>query len=54
MAAEGNHLVAEEGPGHHLAVFINIIRKSRVGAHITRVIELLFETRQTFTPDQIN
>ncbi|KAF3551866.1 hypothetical protein DY000_02005355 [Brassica cretica] len=22
MAAEGNHLVAEEGPGHHLAVVV--------------------------------
>ncbi|CAN6801834.1 unnamed protein product, partial [Brassica oleracea] len=26
----------------------------RLGAHIKRVIGLLYETRQTFTPEQIN
>ncbi|KAL0655699.1 hypothetical protein Bca4012_076283 [Brassica carinata] len=34
--------------------FINSIRKGPLGAHIKRVIELLFETRQAFTPEQIN
>lgn len=34
--------------------FINSIRKGPVGAQIKRVIELLFETRQAFTPEQIN
>ncbi|XP_020575135.1 transcription initiation factor IIE subunit beta-like [Phalaenopsis equestris] len=33
---------------------INAIRKSPVGAQIKRVIDLLFETRQSFTPEQIN
>ncbi|KAG2266291.1 hypothetical protein Bca52824_073370 [Brassica carinata] len=70
-AAEGNHLVAEEG-GHHLAVVVvgvglcngcvDLMSSSpmtpsgfsRLGAHIKRVIGLLYETRQTFTPEQIN
>ncbi|CAN8308206.1 unnamed protein product [Cochlearia groenlandica] len=34
--------------------FINSIRKGPVGAQMKRVIELLFETRQAFTPEQIN
>ncbi|POO00662.1 TFIIE transcription factor, partial [Trema orientale] len=33
---------------------INTIRKSPAGAQIKRVIDLLFETRQAFTPEQIN
>lgn len=33
---------------------INNIRKAPVGAQIKRVINLLFETRQEFTPEQIN
>ncbi|XP_077236312.1 transcription initiation factor IIE subunit beta-like [Tasmannia lanceolata] len=33
---------------------INNIRKSPVGAQIKRVIDLLLETRQAFTPEQIN
>lgn len=33
---------------------INAIRKSPVGAQIKRVIDLLYETRQAHTPDQIN
>lgn len=33
---------------------INNIRKAPVGAQIKRVINLLFETRQAFTPEQIN
>ncbi|XP_073133035.1 uncharacterized protein [Henckelia pumila] len=33
---------------------INSIRKAPVGAQIKRVIDLLFETRQPFTPEQIN
>ncbi|XP_028082097.1 uncharacterized protein LOC114283478 isoform X1 [Camellia sinensis] len=33
---------------------INSIRKGPVGAQIKRVIDLLFETRQAFTPEQIN
>ncbi|KAK6137627.1 hypothetical protein DH2020_028653 [Rehmannia glutinosa] len=33
---------------------INSIRKAPVGAQIKRVIDLLFETRQAFTPEQIN
>lgn len=33
---------------------INSIRKSPVGAQIKRVIGLLFETRQSLTPQQIN
>ncbi|CAN8231271.1 unnamed protein product [Cochlearia groenlandica] len=33
---------------------INNVRKSPVGAQIKRVIDLLFETRQAFTPEQIN
>ncbi|CAN6455999.1 unnamed protein product [Victoria cruziana] len=33
---------------------INSIRKSTAGAQIKRVIDLLFETRQALTPDQIN
>ncbi|XP_052171105.1 uncharacterized protein LOC127787216 [Diospyros lotus] len=33
---------------------INSIRKAPVGAQIKRVIDLLLETRQAFTPDQIN
>ncbi|KAK6947752.1 TFA2, Winged helix domain 2 [Dillenia turbinata] len=33
---------------------INSIRKSPVGAQIKRVIDLLFETRQELTPEQIN
>ncbi|KAF8380287.1 hypothetical protein HHK36_027769 [Tetracentron sinense] len=33
---------------------INSIRKSPVGAQIKRVIDLLLETRQAFTPEQIN
>ncbi|KAM0952874.1 putative transcription factor TFIIE beta subunit, DNA-binding domain, TFA2, Winged helix domain 2 [Dioscorea sansibarensis] len=33
---------------------INAIRKSPVGAQIKRVIDLLFETRQALTPEQIN
>ncbi|XAR55050.1 hypothetical protein NMG60_11030426 [Bertholletia excelsa] len=32
---------------------INSIRKAPVGAQIKRVIDLLFETRQAFTPEQI-
>ncbi|CAL0314506.1 unnamed protein product [Lupinus luteus] len=33
---------------------INSIRKAPVGAQMKRVIDLLFETRQALTPDQIN
>ncbi|OIT00849.1 PREDICTED: uncharacterized protein LOC109229270 [Nicotiana attenuata] len=33
---------------------INSIRKAPVGAQIKRVIDLLLETRQAFTPEQIN
>ncbi|PKU69358.1 uncharacterized protein LOC110110151 [Dendrobium catenatum] len=33
---------------------ISAIRKSPVGAQIKRVIDLLLETRQAFTPEQIN
>lgn len=33
---------------------INAIRKSPVGAQLKRVIDLLFETRQAFTPEDIN
>ncbi|KAF5746084.1 Transcription initiation factor IIE subunit beta [Tripterygium wilfordii] len=33
---------------------INSIRKGPVGAQIKRVIDLLFETRQALTPEQIN
>ncbi|KAG6503311.1 transcription initiation factor IIE subunit beta-like [Zingiber officinale] len=33
---------------------INAIRKSPVGAQLKRVIDLLFETRQSFTPEEIN
>ncbi|KAF2297770.1 hypothetical protein GH714_002680 [Hevea brasiliensis] len=33
---------------------INSIRKAPVGAQIKRVIDLLLETRQSFTPEQIN
>ncbi|PKA45765.1 hypothetical protein AXF42_Ash018316 [Apostasia shenzhenica] len=33
---------------------INAIRKSPVGAQIKRVIDLLLQTRQAFTPEQIN
>ncbi|KAJ0239265.1 hypothetical protein HA466_0229450 [Hirschfeldia incana] len=33
---------------------INNVRKAPVGAQIKRVISLLFETRQAFTPEQIN
>ncbi|KAI8546355.1 hypothetical protein RHMOL_Rhmol07G0110400 [Rhododendron molle] len=33
---------------------INSIRKGPVGAQIKRVIDLLLETRQAFTPEQIN
>ncbi|MED6195553.1 hypothetical protein PIB30_038884 [Stylosanthes scabra] len=33
---------------------INSIRKSPVGAQMKRVIDLLFETRQALTPEQIN
>ncbi|RWR95860.1 transcription initiation factor IIE subunit beta [Cinnamomum micranthum f. kanehirae] len=33
---------------------INTIRKSPVGAQIKRVIDLLLETRQALTPEQIN
>ncbi|XP_050213067.1 uncharacterized protein LOC126664618 [Mercurialis annua] len=33
---------------------INSIRKGPVGAQIKRVIDLLFETRQGYTPEQIN
>ncbi|VVB12301.1 unnamed protein product [Arabis nemorensis] len=33
---------------------INNIRKSPVGSQMKRVIQLLFETRQAFTPEQIN
>ncbi|MED6150686.1 hypothetical protein PIB30_074750 [Stylosanthes scabra] len=33
---------------------INSIRKAPVGAQMKRVIDLLFETRQAFTPEQIN
>ncbi|XP_031099081.1 uncharacterized protein LOC116025604 [Ipomoea triloba] len=33
---------------------INTIRKSPVGAQIKRVINLLLDTRQAFTPEQIN
>ncbi|GFQ01332.1 general transcription factor iie subunit 2 [Phtheirospermum japonicum] len=33
---------------------INSIRKAPVGAQMKRVIGLLFETRQAFTPEQIN
>ncbi|XP_002509755.2 general transcription factor IIE subunit 2 [Ricinus communis] len=33
---------------------IHSIRKAPVGAQIKRVIDLLFETRQAFTPEQIN
>ncbi|KAM7253904.1 hypothetical protein ACFE04_031586 [Oxalis oulophora] len=33
---------------------INTIRKGPVGAQIKRVIDLLFETRQAFLPEQIN
>ncbi|GAA0138887.1 general transcription factor [Lithospermum erythrorhizon] len=33
---------------------INSIRKAPVGAQIKRVIDLLYETRQAFTPEQIN
>ncbi|KAL0331266.1 UNVERIFIED_CONTAM: hypothetical protein Sangu_1672100 [Sesamum angustifolium] len=33
---------------------INSIRKAPVGAQIKRVIDLLFETREAFTPEQIN
>ncbi|GAV65094.1 hypothetical protein CFOL_v3_08609 [Cephalotus follicularis] len=33
---------------------INNIRKAPVGAQIKRVIDLLLETRQAFTPEQIN
>ncbi|KAK8953334.1 hypothetical protein KSP40_PGU009634 [Platanthera guangdongensis] len=33
---------------------INAIRKSPVGAQIKRVIDLLLETRQSHTPEQIN
>ncbi|EYU29730.1 hypothetical protein ABFS82_01G077700 [Erythranthe guttata] len=33
---------------------INSIRKAPVGAQIKRVINLLFETRQLYTPEQIN
>ncbi|EPS67610.1 hypothetical protein M569_07158, partial [Genlisea aurea] len=33
---------------------INSVRKAPVGAQIKRVIDLLYETRQTLTPDQIN
>ncbi|KAL6501663.1 hypothetical protein OROGR_026796 [Orobanche gracilis] len=34
--------------------YINSIRKAPVGAQIKRVIGLLFETREAFTPEQIN
>ncbi|XVF52855.1 hypothetical protein PTKIN_Ptkin05aG0052200 [Pterospermum kingtungense] len=33
---------------------INSIRKAPVGAQMKRVIDLLFQTRQAFTPEQIN
>ncbi|GER25903.1 transcription initiation factor IIE subunit beta [Striga asiatica] len=33
---------------------INSIRKGPVGSQIKRVIDFLFETRQVFTPEQIN
>ncbi|XP_028804735.1 uncharacterized protein LOC114759686 [Neltuma alba] len=33
---------------------INSIRKAPIGAQMKRVIGLLFETRQAFTPEQIN
>ncbi|WOL14147.1 transcription initiation factor IIE subunit beta [Canna indica] len=33
---------------------INAIRKSPVGAQLKRVIDILFETRQAFTPEDIN
>ncbi|KAG8374897.1 hypothetical protein BUALT_Bualt10G0043400 [Buddleja alternifolia] len=33
---------------------VNSIRKAPVGAQIKRVIDLLFETRKAFTPEQIN
>ncbi|KAI3762229.1 hypothetical protein L1987_52654 [Smallanthus sonchifolius] len=33
---------------------INTVRKSAVGAQIKRVIDLLFESRQSFTAEQIN
>ncbi|XP_010261945.1 PREDICTED: general transcription factor IIE subunit 2-like [Nelumbo nucifera] len=33
---------------------INSIRKAPVGAQIKRVLDLLLETRQAFTPEQIN
>ncbi|KAK4786704.1 hypothetical protein SAY86_010537 [Trapa natans] len=33
---------------------INSIRKAPVGAQMKRVIDLLFETRHAFTPEQIN
>ncbi|CAL9084961.1 unnamed protein product [Musa textilis] len=33
---------------------INAIRKSPVGAQLKRVIDLLYETRQTLTPEEIN
>lgn len=33
---------------------INSIRKAPVGAQIKKVIDLLFETRKAFTPEQIN
>ncbi|KAL8159050.1 hypothetical protein V2J09_000587 [Rumex salicifolius] len=33
---------------------INSIRKAPVGAQMKRVIDLLFETRQSFSPEQIN
>ncbi|KAF3778644.1 Transcription initiation factor IIE subunit beta [Nymphaea thermarum] len=34
--------------------YINSIRKSTAGSQVKRVIDLLFETRQAFTPEQIN
>ncbi|XP_031505126.1 uncharacterized protein LOC116267511 [Nymphaea colorata] len=34
--------------------YINSIRKSTAGSQIKRVIDLLFETRQALTPEQIN
>eukprot|EP00252_Welwitschia_mirabilis_P012748 TRINITY_DN281_c0_g1_i1.p1 TRINITY_DN281_c0_g1~~TRINITY_DN281_c0_g1_i1.p1 ORF type:complete len:273 (-),score=69.62 TRINITY_DN281_c0_g1_i1:194-1012(-) len=34
--------------------YINSIRKSAVGAQIKRVIDLLLETRQALTPEEIN
>ncbi|XP_077230414.1 uncharacterized protein LOC143863588 [Tasmannia lanceolata] len=38
----------------HRLQHINNIRKSPVGSQIKRVIDLLLETRQAFTPEQIN